>query len=199
MHNLVFLENNSVNHLWEELTLEFSKSKTYANLMAAFSGESQARNKYTYYSSVAKKEGYEQIGRIFHETAENEKEHAEIWFKYLHDNKMPETKEALQDAADGEWYEFSDMYKGFAADAEAEGYLEIATLFKLVGNIEKEHHERFIKLKENIERGIVFKRDGIKLWKCLNCGNIHAAESAPAVCPVCKHPQSYFEIKPDNY
>ena len=179
--------------------MNFQESKTYANLMAAFAGESQARNKYTYYSAEAKKAGYEQIGRIFQETADNEKEHAEIWFKLLHDNKMPNTVDSLKNAADGEWFEYSDMYKHFAEQAEQEGYSEIAALFKMVGNIEKEHHDRFKRLMENIEKGIVFKRDCIKLWRCLNCGNIHAAETAPSVCPVCQKPQGYFEIYPENY
>lgn len=179
--------------------MEFSESRTYANLMAAFAGESQARNKYTYYAAEAKKTGYEQIGNFFTETANNEKEHAEIWFKLLHGNKMPSTAESLQDAANGEWYEFSEMYKKFAAEAKEEGYHEISALFAAVGNIEKEHNERFLKLKENIEKGMVFKRDGVKIWKCLNCGHIHVGESAPQACPVCKKPQSYFEIKQDNY
>ncbi len=179
--------------------LEFQKSRTYANLMAAFAGESQARNKYTFYAAEAKNQGFEQIGRLFQETADNEKEHAEIWFKQLHDNSMPTTADALKDAADGEWYEFSDMYKQFAKEAEEEGYLEIAALFKMVGNIEKEHHERFKKLMKNIEEGIVFKRDGVRIWKCLNCGHIHVGESAPKACPVCKKPQAWFEIKAENY
>lgn len=179
--------------------MEFEKSKTYANLMAAFSGESQARNKYTYYAAQAKKNGYYQIGQIFEETANNEKEHAEIWFKLLHDNQMPNTEKALLDAANGEWYEFSEMYKQFSADAESEGYMEIAGLFKMVGNIEKDHHERFTALLENIKKGIVFKRDNIKLWQCANCGHVHAAEAAPNMCPVCKKPQSYFAIKSENY
>ena len=179
--------------------MEFKNSKTYANLMAAFAGESQARNKYTYYAEEAEKNGYRQIGNIFKETAENERAHAEIWFKLLHDNKMPSTPDGLADAAAGEWFEFSDMYKKFAEDAREEGFNEIAFLFDAVGNIEKEHHDRFLKLAENIKQGIVFKRDGIKLWLCQNCGNIHVAEAAPAVCPVCKVPQSYFEIKSENY
>ena len=179
--------------------MEFQNSKTYANLLAAFAGESQARNKYTFYAAQAKSEGFEQIGRIFDETANNEKEHAEIWFKWLHGNKMPSSVEALDDAAEGEWFEFSDMYKKFAAEAEMEGYSEIAALFKTVGNIEKEHHERFKKLMQNIEQGIVFKRDGVKIWKCLNCGHIHVGESAPKACPVCAKPQAWFEIKADNY
>ncbi len=179
--------------------MEFKKSKTYANLMAAFAGESQARNKYTFYAQEADKNGYRQIGKIFTETADNERAHAEIWFKLLHDNSMPDTVDGLLDAAAGEWYEFSDMYKKFAEEAEEEGYKDIAFLFNSVGKIEKEHHDRFAKLAENIKQGIVFKRDGIKLWICTNCGNIYVAESAPNVCPVCKVPQSYFEIKPENY
>ncbi len=179
--------------------MEFEKSKTYANLMAAFSGESQARNKYTYYGKLAKKAGYEQISRIFYETADNERAHAEIWFKLLHGEKVPSTVESLKDAAAGEWYEFSEMYKQFEADAKEEGYTEIASLFKMVGNIEKEHNERFMKLSENVENGEVFKRPEVKVWKCLNCGHIHVGEEAPDVCPVCSHPQSYFEIKEDNY
>ncbi len=179
--------------------MDFEKSKTYANLIAAFSGESQARNKYTYYTKLAKKAGYEQISRIFNETAENERAHAEIWFKLLHGEKVPSTVESLKDAAAGEWYEFSEMYKQFETDAKEEGYLEIASLFKLVGNIEKEHNERFIKLSENIENGEVFKRSEVKVWICLNCGHIHVGESAPNACPVCSHPQSYFEVKADNY
>ena len=179
--------------------MEFKESKTYANLMAAFAGESQARNKYTYYASEAKNNGYYQISKIFEETAGNEREHAEIWFKLLHGNQMPSTEEGLLDAADGEWYEFSEMYKQFAEDAKREGYEEIAALFNLVGKIEKEHHDRFKTLAENIKRGIVFKRDGIMLWQCQNCGHIHAAEAAPEMCPVCKKPQSYFAIRAENY
>ena len=190
---------NNVNIISEVFTLDFTQSKTYANLMAAFAGESQARNKYSFYAKEAHKNGYEQISRIFNETADNERAHAELWFRHLHGNTMPGTPEGLEDAASGEWYEFSEMYKQFAAEAEQEGYTEIAALFSKVANIEKEHHDRFLKLYENIKHGIVFKRDGIKLWKCQNCGHIHAAESAPQVCPVCKKPQSYFEIKAENY
>ncbi len=179
--------------------MEFEKSKTYANLLAAFAGESQARNKYTYYGKLAKKAGYEQISRIFNETADNERAHAEIWFKLLHGEKVPSTAESLKDAAAGEWYEFSEMYKQFEADAKEEGYTDIAALFKMVGNIEKEHNERFMKLCENVESGEVFKRPEVKVWKCLNCGHIHVSESAPNICPVCSHPQSYFEVKPENY
>ena len=179
--------------------MDFKESKTYANLMAAFAGESQARNKYTYYASEAKNNGYYQISKIFEETAGNEREHAEIWFKLLHGNQMPSTEEGLLDAADGEWYEFSEMYKQFAEDAKSEGYEEIAALFNLVGKIEKEHHDRFKALAANIKQGIVFKRDGIMLWQCQNCGHIHAAEAAPEMCPVCKKPQSYFAIRAENY
>lgn len=179
--------------------MEFQTTKTYANLMVAFAGESQARNKYTYYAAEAKNAGFEQIGRLFQETADNEKEHAEIWFKQLHGNSMPSTAESLKDAADGEWYEFSDMYKKFAEEAEEEGFTQIAALFKMVGNIEKEHHERFKKLMQNVEQGIVFERDRVQIWKCLNCGHIHVGESAPKACPVCSKPQSWFEIKADNY
>ena len=179
--------------------MEFQKSKTYANLLAAFAGESQARNKYTYYADEAKNAGFEQISRIFKETAENERAHAEIWFEWLNENKTLSTAESLKDAAKGEWYEFSEMYKQFEADAKEEGYTEIAQLFKLVGSIEKEHNERFMKLMNNIEEGIVFEKDNVVIWKCLNCGHIHVGENAPKVCPVCKKPQSYFEIKSANY
>lgn len=179
--------------------MEFEKSKTYANLMAAFAGESQARNKYTYYGKLAKKAGYEQISRIFYETADNERAHAEIFFKLLHGEKVPSTAESLKDAAAGEWYEFSEMYKQFEAEANEEGYTDIAMLFRKVGNIEKEHNERFMKLCENVENGEVFKKAEVKVWKCLNCGHIHIGESAPNMCPVCSHPQSYFEVKADNY
>ena len=167
--------------------------------MAAFAGESQARNKYTFYAAEARQEGYRQIGDFFEETANNEREHAEIWFRYIHGNKMPNTLEGLKDAAGDEWYEFSEMYKRFAEEAKAEGYNEIAQLFASVGKIEKEHHDRFEKLARNIDDGIVFKRDGIKVWICKNCGHIHIGETAPLACPVCKKPQAYFEIKADNY
>ena len=179
--------------------MEFSETKTYANLLAAFSGESQARNKYTFYAAEAKKGGYIQISNIFTETANNEKEHAEIWFNLLHGNKLPATAGALADAAKGEFYEFSEMYKNFAEDAKAEGYNDIATLFTLVGKIEKEHCERFEKLKANIDKGKVFKRDSMTVWICTNCGNVYVGESAPMQCAVCKKPQAYFEIKADNY
>lgn len=173
-------------------------SRTEANLMAAFAGESQARNKYTYYASKAKKDGYEQIAALFLETAENEKEHAKIWFKLLHDG-MPETAENLRDAAAGEHFEWSDMYAGFAKEARDEGFDKIAALFEGVANIEKEHEERYLKLLENVTDGVVFSRDGDTIWKCRNCGHIYIGKSAPEVCPVCAHPKAYFEVKADNY
>lgn len=179
--------------------MELKGTKTEANLMAAFAGESQARNKYTYYASKAKKEGYEQIAAIFEETAGNEKEHAKIWFKLLHDGGVPSTTENLQDAANGENYEWTDMYKEFAKTAKEEGFDHIAFLFESVGKIEKEHEERYKKLLSNIEEGKVFECGEVKMWKCRNCGHIHIAVSAPSVCPVCDHPQSYFEIKEENY
>ena len=179
--------------------MDFKESKTYANLMTAFSGESEARNKYTYYASAAKKEGYNQISAIFTETAANEKEHAELWFKLVHDGKVPTTIENLKDAADGENYEWTDMYKSFAEEAEREGFTEIADMFSKVATVEKTHEERYRKLLKNIEDGIVFKRDGVVLWKCTNCGYIHAASEAPELCPACKHPKAYFELKAENY
>ena len=178
--------------------MELKGSRTEANLMAAFAGESQARNKYTYYASKAKKDGYEQIAAIFEETAANEKEHDKIWFKLLHDG-MPGTLDNLADAAAGENYEWTDMYARFAAEAKEEGFDHIAYLFEEVGKIEKEHEERYRKLLANIEDGIVFSRDGDKIWKCRNCGHIVIGKQAPDVCPVCAHPQSYFEIKAENY
>ena len=179
--------------------MELKGSKTEANLMAAFAGESQARNKYTYFASKAKKDGYEQIARIFTETADNEKEHAKIWFKLLSGGQINSTTENLKAAADGENFEWTDMYKEFAETARAEGFDHIAYLFKEVGKIEKEHEERFLKLLSNVENGLVFSRDGDKIWKCANCGHISIGKNAPEVCPVCNHPQSYFEIKADNY
>lgn len=179
--------------------MELKGSKTEANLMAAFAGESQARNKYTYYASAAKKEGYNQIAAIFEETAGNEKEHAKMWFKLLHDGKVPDTLTNLKDAAAGENYEWTDMYAQFAAVAKEEGFAHIAYLFEEVGKIEKEHEERYNKLIDNIENGKVFERDGIVVWRCSNCGHIHIGTKAPEVCPVCAHPKAYFEIKADNY
>lgn len=179
--------------------MELKGSKTEANLMAAFAGESQARNKYTYFASQAKKEGYEQIADIFLETAENEKEHAKIWFKKLNGNTVPKTIENLKAAAEGENFEWTTMYKEFAETAKEEGFTEIAILFEKVGAIEKEHEERYLALLKNIEEGVVFKKDKVVMWKCRNCGYIHVGESAPEVCPVCKHPQSFFEVRSTNW
>ena len=177
---------------------EIKGTKTEQNLNAAFAGESQARVKYQFYASKAKKEGYEQISAIFQETSDNEKEHAKIRYKLLHDG-VADTMTNLKDAADGENYEHTDMYKKFAEDAREEGFNEIAELFEKVGEIEKHHEERYRKLIENIEKGMVFKGDGVTVWKCRNCGYIHIGDSAPEKCPVCDHPQSYFEIQAVNY
>ena len=174
-------------------------TKTEKNLMDAFTGESMARNKYTYYASKAKKEGYEQIAAIFQETADNEKEHAKIWFKLLHDGDVPTTTQNLSDAAAGENYEWTDMYDRMAKEAKEEGFDRIAYLFEAVGKIEKEHEERYKKLLENIEGVLVFSKDGDAIWKCRNCGHIVIGKQAPEVCPVCNHPKSYFEVKAENY
>ena len=179
--------------------MELKGSKTEKNLMEAFAGESQARNKYTYYASKAKKDGYEQIAAIFEETAINEKEHAKIWFKLLHDGEIPSTEVNLADAASGENYEWTDMYDSFAKTAKEEGFERIAYLFDAVGKIEKEHEERFKKLLDNVENGLVFSKDGDRIWKCRNCGHIVIGKSAPEICPVCSHPKAYFEIKAENY
>lgn len=179
--------------------MELKGSKTEANLLAAFAGESQARNKYTYFAAKAKKEGYEQIAALFTDTAENEKEHAKIWFKLLHDNDVPPTAANLLDAAEGENYEWTDMYAGFAKTAKEEGFDRIAYLFEAVGNIEKEHEQRYRKLLSNVKGGLVFSKDGDAIWKCRNCGHIYVGKTAPSVCPVCAHPQAFFEIKSDNY
>jgi len=179
--------------------MDLKGSRTEANLMAAFAGESQARNKYTYYASKAKKEGYEQIAALFTETAENEKEHAKIWFKMLHEGDVPDTVTNLNDAADGENYEWTDMYATFANIAREEGFGRIAVLFEAVGAVEKEHEERYRKLLANIESGEVFKKSEQKEWKCRNCGHIHSGAEAPGRCPVCDHPQAYFEILDENY
>lgn len=178
---------------------ELKGSKTEKNLMEAFAGESMARNKYTYYASKARKDGYEQIAKIFEETANNEKEHAKIWFKILHDEDIPSTAENLLDAAQGENYEWTDMYARFAEDARAEGFTKIAALFDLVGKIEKEHETRYRKLLANVEGQLVFSREGDMIWECSNCGHIVIGKKAPAMCPVCKHPQSFFQIKVENY
>lgn len=174
-------------------------TKTEANLMTAFAGESQARNKYTYYASKAKKEGFEQIAALFLETANNEKEHAKIWFKLLHDGGVPDTATNLKDAADGENYEWTDMYAQFAKEAKEEGFERIAYLFEAVGKIEKEHEERYRKLLENVEGDLVFSKDGETIWQCANCGHIHIGKKAPEVCPVCEHPKAYFQVLAKNY
>ena len=174
-------------------------TKTEANLMTAFAGESQARNKYTYYASMAKKEGYVQIANLFEETANNEKEHAKIWFKLLHDGVIPDTATNLLDAANGENYEWTDMYAGFAKDAKEEGFSKIAYLFEAVGKIEKEHEERYRKLLANIEGNAVFIKGEKVIWQCANCGHIHIGEKAPEVCPVCDHPKAHFQILAKNY
>lgn len=173
-------------------------TKTEKNLQEAFAGESMARNKYTYYASKARKDGYVQIAELFEETAANEKEHAKIWFKLLHDG-IASTPDNLKDAAQGENYEWTDMYARFAKEAREEGLDDIAALFEGVAAIEKEHEERYNKLLQNMEGGIVFSREGDTVWKCKNCGHIHIGQKAPEVCPVCSHPQSYFEIKAENY
>ena len=179
--------------------MELKGSKTEQNLMTAFAGESQARNKYTYFASKAKKDGYEQIAAIFEETANNEKEHAKLWYKLLKGGEIPSTLDNLKEAADGENYEWTDMYDEFAKVAEEEGFTKIAYLFEEVGKIEKEHEERYRKLLKNVEDEVVFSRDGDKIWQCRNCGHIVIGKDAPKVCPVCNHPQSYFEIKKENY
>lgn len=178
---------------------ELKGTKTEKNLMEAFAGESQARNKYSYYASKAKKDGYVQIAKIFEETAANEKEHAKIWFKLLHDGAVPSTIENLKDAAAGENYEWTDMYDRMAKEAKEEGFGRIASLFEMVGAIEKEHEARYKKLLANIEGGLVFSRDGDMMWQCSNCGHIVIGKNAPEVCPVCAHPKAYFEIKATNY
>ena len=174
-------------------------TKTEANLQAAFAGESQARNKYTYYASKARKEGYEQIAAIFEETAANEREHAKMWFKLLHDNSIPDTITNLTDAAAGENYEWTDMYEQFAKDAREEGFERIAYLFEAVGAIEKTHEARYKKLLENVQDGLVFSSEGDAIWECRNCGHIYIGKEAPKVCPVCAHPQSYFQKRAENY
>ena len=179
--------------------MELKGSKTEANLMAAFAGESQARNKYTYYASKAKKDGYEQIAAIFEETANNEKEHAKLWFKALHENDVPDTLTNLKDAASGEHEEWTNMYKDFAKTAKEEGFKEIAALFEMVGEIEKHHEERYMKLVENIENNLVFEKGEEKIWICRNCGHIYKGKKALKVCPVCKHPESFMEVKAENY
>lgn len=179
--------------------MELKGSKTEKNLMEAFAGESQARNKYTYFASVAKREGYEQIAAIFQETADNEKEHAKMWFKLLNGGQLGSTAENLKSAAAGENFEWTEMYDRMAKEAREEGFTKIAFLFESVAKIEKEHEERYKKLLENVEDGLVFSKDGDKIWKCRNCGHIVIGKEAPAVCPVCEHPQAFFEMKAENY
>ena len=179
--------------------MELKGSKTEQNLMTAFAGESQARNKYTYFASKAKKEGYEQIAAIFQETSDNEKEHAKMWFKLLNGGEIGTTAENLKAAADGENYEWTDMYAEFAKTAKEEGFDRIAYLFEEVAKIEKEHEERYLKLLENVKDGKVFEAGEVKIWKCRNCGHIVVGTKAPEVCPVCAHPKAYFEIKAENY
>jgi len=174
-------------------------SKTEANLMAAFAGESQARNKYTYFAAKAREDGYEQIGNIFDETANNEKEHAKLWFKELHGGDVPSTMENLQDAANGENYEWTEMYQEFAKTAKEEGFTRIAYLFEEVAKIEKEHEERYLTLLNNIKDDKVFHKDGDKIWICRNCGHVYIGKDALDVCPVCKHPRSFMEVKAENY
>jgi len=179
--------------------MELKGSKTEQNLMKAFAGECQARTKYTYFASKAKKDGYEQIASIFEETANNEKEHAKIWYKELHGGEIPSTIENLEDAANGENYEWTDMYDEFARTAEEEGFKTIAAKFRMVAEIEKHHEERYRKLLKNINDAVVFSKDDECIWICRNCGHIVVGKKAPNVCPVCNHPQSFFEIKSVNY
>ena len=178
---------------------ELKGSKTEQNLIQAFAGESQARNKYTYYASQAKKDGFVQVSKIFEETANNEKEHAKIWFKLLHGGKVPSTIENLEDAANGENYEWTEMYATFAKEAKEEGFNEIANLFELVAKIEKHHEDRYRKLLANIKNNEVFKKDKSVVWECSNCGHTFVGENAPEICPFFNHPQSYFFIKAENY
>lgn len=177
---------------------ELKGTRTEANLQTAFAGESMARNKYTFFASKAKKDGYVQIAKIFEETAANEKEHAKIWFKLLHDG-IGDTAANLEDAAAGENYEWTDMYATFAKEAREEGFDHIADLFEMVGAIEKEHEERYRRLLKNVEDKLVFSRDGDCVWQCSNCGHIVVGRQAPEVCPVCAHPKAYFELKANNY
>ena len=174
-------------------------SKTEQNLMTAFAGESQAHTKYQYYASKAKKDGYVQMSEIFLETSRNEKEHAKLWFKYLHGGEVPTTTVNLEDAANGENYEWTDMYDTFAKEAREEGFNEIAQKFEMVGAIEKHHEERYRKLLKNIEDEVVFSREGDVVWQCANCGHIVIGKKAPGICPVCAHPQSFFQIEAENY
>ena len=178
---------------------EFKGSRTEQNLKRAFAGESQARNKYTYYATKARQEGYEQIAALFLETADNEREHAKMWFKYLNEGTIPETEQNLQDAANGEKYEWSDMYIKFAKDAEDEGFEEISNRFKMVAAIEKQHEKRFLKLLENLKEGFVFSADGDRIWKCRSCGHTVIDMDAPSVCPVCGRSKAFFEMSANNW
>ena len=181
------------------MAVEFNESKTKENLETAYAGESQASMKYNYYAKAAKKEGYVQISNIFTETSGNEAEHAKLWFKYLHDGDIPDTLTNLKDAAAGEHYEWTDMYKGFAETADEEGFTEIAARFRGVAGVENAHEDRYNKLAERVSNGEVFARPGVKVWKCTNCGHLHVGSSAPKICPVCQHPQAYFEEQAINY
>ena len=176
---------------------KYAGTQTEKNLMAAFAGESEARNKYTYFASKAKKDGYEQIAALFLKTAENEKEHAKLWFKEL--NGIGDTAENLLSAAEGENYEWTDMYAGFAKTADEEGFHELAHRFRLIAAIEKHHEERYLKLLENVKGALVFSKEGDQIWQCANCGHIVVGKAAPKICPVCQHPQAYFQIKAENY
>ena len=183
---------------WKRImATKYSGTQTEKNLEAAFAGESQARNKYTYFASRAKKEGFEQIAALFLETAENEKEHAKLWFKEL--NGINDTAQNLADAAAGENYEWTDMYEGFAKTAEEEGFTELAIKFRMVAAIEKRHEERYRALLKNVETAEVFKRSEVKVWECRNCGHIVVGTSAPEICPVCAHPKAYFELHKENF
>ena len=179
--------------------MDFENSQTKKNLEAAFAGESQATNKYAYYAAKAKKEGYVQIANIFTETSGNERAHAKLWFKYLHDGDVPDTLTNLKDAAAGENYEWTTMYEDFAKTAEEEGFKELAYKFRAVGAIEKSHEARYLRLAERVEKGEVFSREGVKVWKCTVCGHLHVGAEAPKICPVCGHPQSFFEEQVVNY
>lgn len=178
---------------------ELKGTKTEKNLLEAFAGESMATNKYTYFASKARKDGFQQIANIFEETARNEREHAKIWFKYLQGGEIPSTPENLLAAASGENFEWTEMYDRMAKEADEEGFKEIAARMRMVAAIEKTHEERYRKLLANIKEGIVFSRDGDRVWICLNCGHIHVGKKAPEICPVCSHPQSFFEIRAENY
>ena len=178
---------------------ELKGTKTYANLEAAFAGESKARNKYTYYASKARKDGYMQIAELFEETANNEKEHAKIWFKLLMGGEVPTTTDNLVDAAAGENYEWTDMYQRMGEEAKEEGFDHIADLFFRVAKIEKTHEERYLKLLENVKEGLVFSRDGDRIWQCGNCGHLVIGKNAPELCPVCKHPKSFYRLRCENY